>query len=240
MLWDQLKEWKENCRWVELSHPLSPRAPHWSGFPDMADTTLFDYPDGFYVNKFELVSQYGTHVDAPAHFIEGAPTLESFAAEQLVMPLCVVDLCAKVRENQDYAASKQDILDWEAQYGPVPEGAFVALRTDWSKRGDLDNMDESGQKHYPGWSIECLEYLVKERKVGAIGHEPSDTDPAVLAAETGYGCEVYILKAGRFQVELLCNLDQVPPAGAVIFCGFPRAVGGAGFTARCIAVCSKD
>ena len=173
MLWDQLKEWKENCRWVELSHPLSPRTPHWSGFPDMADTTLFDYPDGFYVNKFELVSQYGTHVDAPAHFIEGAPTLESFAAEQLVMPLCVVDLCAKVRENQDYAASKQDILDWEAQYGPVPEGAFVALRTDWSKRGDLDNMDESGQKHYPGWSIECLEYLVKERKVGAIGHEPS-------------------------------------------------------------------
>ena len=72
MLWDQLKEWKENCRWVELSHPLSPRTPHWSGFPDMADTTLFDYPDGFYVNKFELVSQYGTHVDAPAHFIGDA------------------------------------------------------------------------------------------------------------------------------------------------------------------------
>ena len=77
---------------------------------------------------------------------------------------------------------------------------------------------------------------------GAEGGAPLATNlltptPAVLAAETGYECEVYILEAGRFQVELLCNLDQVPPAGAVIFCGFPRAVGGAGFTARCIAVC---
>ena len=160
MLWDQLKEWKENCRWVELSHPLSPRTPHWSGFPDMADTTLFDYPRRVLCEQFELVSQYGTHVDAPAHFIEGAPTLESFAAETA--------RDAAVRGGPLRQSARKPGLPpppsrtfWTGKRStaPFPRALLWRSGTDWSKRGDLDNMDESGQKHYPGWSIECLEYL---------------------------------------------------------------------------------
>lgn len=238
-LWEQLHDWQKNCKWVELSYVLSEDTPHWSGFPTMSRTTLFDYPDGFYVNRFDIVSQYGTHVDSPMHFVKGAADLESFTARQLVMPLCVIDISSKVMENVDYEVVPRDIIDWEAKYGQVPEGAFVAIRTDWHKREDLNNYDDKEQKHYPGWGLDALKLLVEQRNIGAIGHETSDTDAAVAAVKSGYACEYYILEQNRYQIELMINLDQVPPVGSIIFCGFPRGQGAAGFTARCIAVCPK-
>lgn len=238
-LWKQLQQWRKDCKWVELSYELSEETPHWSGFPAMAKTTLFDYPDGFFVNRFDIVSQFGTHVDSPMHFVKGAPDLASFTARQLILPLCVIDIKDKVERNVDYEVVLQDIDDWEAQYGKIPEEAFVAIRSDWHKREDMNNYDEHQQKHYPGWGYDSLKFLVEQRNVAAIGHETSDTDTALQAANRGYICEYYLLEQKRFQIELMINLDQVPPAGALIFCGFPRAKGAAGFTARCIAICPK-
>lgn len=108
------------------------------------------------------------------HFVQGMPDLASFTAQQLVMPLCVIDITSKVKENVDYEVVPQDIIDWEAKYGRMPEGVFVAIRTDWHKREDLNNYDDKEQKHYPGWGLESLKFLVEQRNVGAIGHETSD------------------------------------------------------------------
>lgn len=238
-LWNDLKSWKESCDFVELSHEFSPETPHWSGFPAMSSEQIFDYPDGFRVHKVTTVTQYGTHVDAPAHFVPGTRMLSEIRADELVLPLCVVDITAKVAANCDYIVSAKDLTDWEAVYGKIPEGSFVAIRSDWSKRADLDNMDANGQKHYPGWGMDALKFLVEERGVAAIGHETSDTDAAVSSAAKGYIGEYYILEQDRYQIELLRDLDKVPPVGSVIFCAFPRGVELTGFTARCIAVCPK-
>lgn len=238
-LWEQLKDWKENCEFIDLSHPLSPETPHWSGFPAMKMKRLFDYPDGFMVNEFCIVSQYGTHADAPSHFVEGTPGLDSVPAKDLLLPLCVVDVSDKVANDVDYAVTKKDITDWEETYGKIPDKCFVAIRTDWSQRDDLDNCDAEGNKHYPGWSMEALKFLVEERDVTAVGHETSDTDTAVDAAAHGLICEYYILEQERYQIELMRDLCKVPPVGALIFCGFPKAVDAAGFTARCVAICPK-
>ncbi len=239
-LWNILNEVKENCRFVELSHVVSPETPHWSGFPDMKNDIYYNYAeDGFYANEYRMVSQYGTHVDAPCHFVEGRRSLESIGAAEMMLPLCVVDISEKAAADADYAATVEDIKAWERDYGEIPAGSFVALRTDWSKRGDMDNYDADGNKHYPGWALETVKYLVEERNIAAIGHETSDTDPAVVAANEGFLSETYILDQQHFQIELLRNLDLVPPTGAVIVCGFPMIKDGSGSTARCIAICSK-
>lgn len=236
-LWDLLDDLKKTCRVVELSHVVSPDTPHWSGFTDMIDETLYNYKEhGFYANTYTIVSQYGTHVDAPCHFVEGRRALDAIGAEELIMPLCVVDICDKAAADCDYAATAEDIKAWENVHGAIPEGAFVALRTDWSKREDMDNCDAEGNKHYPAWGIDALKYLVEERNIAAIGHETTDTDPAVIAARDGFPCETYILDQQKFQIEVLRNLDQLPPTGALIVCGFPMVRGGSGFTARCYAV----
>lgn len=238
-LWALCAELKENCTFVELSHDLSPETPHWSGFSPMSSETLFTYSDGFYVNKIEIVSQYGTHVDAPGHFIEGERMLHEIRAEELVLPLCVIDISEKAASDHDYSATVQDIMDWEEKYGAIPEESFVALRTDWSKREDLDNYDSEGNKHYPAWGLDAIKYLVEQRNVTAIGHETSDTDPAAVVTQIGFVGETYILQMSRYQIELMKNLDKVPPTGAIIVSGFPKLVDGAGFSCRSFAICPK-
>ena len=238
-LWKQYEDWKKDYKWVDLSRELSPDTPHWSGFSDMKVEVPFDYPVGFFVHQYTMVSQYGTHVDAPCHFVQGTRSLDQIMPEEMILPLCVIDVSEKVKENVDYLFGVQDVLDWEAGYGKIPEGAFVAMRTDWGKRDELDNVDENGVKHFPGWGMEALEFLAKERKVKALGHEPADTDPGVVSAKDGFIGEYYLLEQDCYQIELMVNLDQVPAVGSLIFCGFPKAKDSPGFTARCIALCPK-
>lgn len=241
VLWDQVNQWQKEMKWVDLTREMSPETAHWSGFKPMEVETIFTLADGFYVNKYTTVSQYGTHIDAPIHFIEGGRNLHEIEPFEMVCPLCVIDKSDKVKDNVDYALTVDDIKEWEAEYGQIPENAFVAFRSDWSKRDDsqLDNCDAEGNKHYPGWSVAAVDFLVEERNVRAIGHETSDTDPAVVAASEGFLAEIAILKHDRYQVELMINLSEVPPTGGIIFVMAPKVKDGPGFPVRCIAVCPK-
>jgi kynurenine formamidase len=45
------------------------------------------------------------------------------------------------------------------------------------------------------------------------------------------------LGAGRWAVENLANLEEVPAAGAFVVVGVPRIAGSTGFPARVIAFC---
>ena len=244
--WEEYKKWTEEGRWVELSRPMWENTPHWAGFPDVQRELVFSIEENgdlFTVQKYTMVTQYGTHVDAPCHFVAGKDSLEAFAPQDMVMPLCVMDLEAKCQADNDYAVSVDDILEWEEKYGKVPEGCFFAFHSGWDKLDTnvaMENQDADGQAHYPGWSVDAIKFLVEERNVRAIGHECSDTDPAVIAPTNNYGAEYYILSQDRFQIELMANLEKCPPTGSVIFCTWPKAVGAPGFTARCFALCPKD
>lgn len=242
-LWEQLNDWKQNCEWVDLSRQVSPETPHFEAFPALGAEKIFDVVEhGFTVYKYTIVGQYSTHIDAPCHFVAGAPELDSFGVKDMALPLCVIDCSAEAAANNDFALTKEFILAWEEVNGKIPEGAFVAMRTDWCKRetqAEVQNCDANGQAHYPGWDVGAIRFLVEERNIAAIGHEPSDTDPAVVGAAQGYPGELYILQQNRFQIELLANLDKCPATGAVIFCTFPNVKGASGFTARCFAVVEK-
>lgn len=239
-LWEQYQGWKQDCCWIDLTRELSTETDHWSGFPAMEVEVPFNYPEaGFFAHKYTLVSQYGTHIDAPCHFVEGKRTLAEIMPEEMVLPLCVIDVAKEAAANADFVCGMAEILAWEAEYGRIPEGAFVAMRTDWSKRADMDNIDADGVKHFPGWGMDALKFLIEERNVAAFGHEPKDTDAGIESAKNGYAGEYYLLEQNRYQIELMCNLDRLPPVGALIFCGFPKAKDSPGFTARCLALCPK-
>jgi len=186
------------------------------------------------------VGQWGTHVDPPAHFIKGLRTIDQIDVKEMVMPLVVLDVHEKVAENPDYTITMDDVQAWEATHGPIPEGAFVAMRTDWSRRWpdipQMQNKDADGIAHYPGWSMDVLKYLYEERKITASGHEPTDTDPGIATSKDDYSLEAYILSTNHYQVELLTNLDQAPEAGALVVVAFPKPKDGSGFPARVFAI----
>lgn len=243
-LGEQISKWRDDCEWVELSREVSLETPHHSAFPDMEMNIIYDYDkgDGFQAHVYKMAGQYGTHVDAPIHMSEGGKTLEAFGPAEMFLPLCVVDLAKEVAENPNYALSVDDLKAWEERNGRIPEGAFVAFRSDWYNRKtyeEIQNLDAEGNANYPGWSVEALKFLNEERGVVAIGHEPADTDPAEIASTIGWIAEKYWLSNELYQIELMANLDKCPESGALIFCTFPKIKGGSGSTARCIALVPK-
>lgn len=238
-LWDILKTLREEYDWVELSYAVSPETPHYHLFPALKVEQLLNIAEhGAASQCYSLVSQYGTHVDPPSHFIEGGRALHEIGLSEMAFPLCVVDVKAKADQDYNYSMTKQDLLDWEAQYGEIPAGSFVAMYTGWAKRIEAgeDLKDAEGNDQYPGWGLDAVEFLLEERKVAAIGHEPADTDAAPTVRTVGWKAEKYLLSKDHIQIELLRNLDQLPPKGALFFCSFPQLVGGTGFTARCFAI----
>lgn len=228
-------------RFVDLTHDFGPGIAHWPGFPDERVKTLYSYRrSGFWAQLFCHVGQWGTHVDPPAHFAPGGRTVDQIDPKQMFMPLVVLDVHEKVARNPDYVLSMDDVRTWENAHGPIPEDAFVAMRTDWSKRwpsqAAMENKDAHGVAHYPGWSLPVLKYLYDVRHITASGHETTDTDPGVATTRNDYSLESWILHHGQYQIELLTNLDRVPPAGALVMVTFPKPRGGSGFPARAIAI----
>ena len=240
----------QKSEFVDLTHSFEPGIPHWPGFPNEERELLFWYDNqppgpgtlgtGFYAQEFCHVGQWGTHADPPAHFIRGLRTLDQIGVKEMLLPLVVIDVHEKVEKNPDYTITMDDIKQWEKNYGKIPQGAFVAMRTDWSKRWPdmtaMQNKDASGIAHYPGWSMEVLKYLYEVRKITASGHEATDTDPGIATSQGDYSLEAYVLGTNHYQIELLTNLDQVPPVGALVVVAFPKPKDGSGFPARVFAI----
>jgi kynurenine formamidase len=232
---------------VDLTHAFDSSIPHWPGFPAEKRETLYWYEKGrgtmgtgFFAESYALVGQWGTHVDPPAHFVKGLRTVDEITLQEMILPLVVIDVHAEVEKNPDYTLTLERVKKWEKDHGPIPEKAFVALRTDWSKRwpdsAKMENKDAAGVAHYPGWRMESLKYLYEERKITASGHETTDTDPGIAASKDDYALETYILGKNHYQIELLANLDQVPEEGAIVVVTFPKPKRGSGFPARVFAI----
>jgi kynurenine formamidase len=128
-------------QFVDLTHAFEPGIPHWPGFPEEKRETLYWYDGGkgtrgkgFFAQQYTHVGQWGTHCDPPAHFVKGKRTIDQIDPKEMILPLVVIDVHEQAAKNRDYTISMDDVRAWERRHGPIPEGAFVAMRTDWSKR----------------------------------------------------------------------------------------------------------
>ena len=230
-LWTVLEQLRsDQYEWVELSHSLNNDSPFWSGIPagsvELAET-CFDWGNPMLeclIQTFKFPGQFGTHIDFPGHFVKDAPLSEAYGTESMLFPLCVIDI---------------------SRYGAIPEGAFVALRTDWYKRWPsmekMSNVGADGNEHCPGWSLEALRYIYETRRAAANGHETLDTDASQVAAAAGdLVCERYVLARHKLQIEVLANLDKTAPAGALLLAAWPRIEGATGLPARVYAITPKS
>lgn len=241
-LWQELAPLLRNRTFTDLTHAFHPGQPRFAAFPDESREALFDMEkgDGFTAHRYSIVGQWGTHVDPPSHFIRGGRTLDQIPVEEMVLPLVVLDISGRVENDDDAVPTMADVLAWEAQYGQVPEGSFVALRTGWSNRWPnpdaMANKDDDGLSHTPGWSREVLEYLIEQRGAAAVGHEQTDTDPGLATSRQDFSLETYVLARNKWQIELLANLESLPESGAVLIATWAKPLGGSGFPARVFAI----
>ncbi len=183
-------------RVVDLTLPLSPATPllplppQWNNTPPFSLRELSRYDErgpAWYWNAFETGEHTGTHFDAPVHWVSGKDlpdsTVDRIAPKKFIGPACVIDVTKDVERNADFLLTSGHIRQWEAGHGRIPSGAWVLLRTGWSKRADpaqYINLKDDGP-HTPGWAKECSEFLAASRDVLGVGVETVGTDAGQAA-----------------------------------------------------------
>src|SRR5215510_13560236 len=230
-------------RVVDLTQTLAPEFPQIALPPEMGQCWAFRIEEvskydergpGWYWNNFSCGEHTGTHFDAPIHWISGRDlphnSVDTIPAQHFVAPACVIDCADK---------AKADIEAFEAAHGRIPAGAWVLMRTDWSKRKDPEayqNFDETGQ-HTPGPSSEAAQFLVGERDVLGFGSESIGTDAGQgYHLRPPYPCHYFMHGAGRYGLQCLTNLDLLPPTGAVLICPPLKIEKGSGSPLRVLAL----
>jgi kynurenine formamidase len=176
-------------------------------------------------------------MDAPAHFVSGATTADKLPAGKFIAPLAVISIADRASRDADALVSVDDVLTWEKQHGRLPAGAFVAMYSGWdAKAGNAErflNRDAKGTMHAPGFSEEVARFLVKERDIVGAGVDTLSLDAASAAK---FVAHLALLGAGKYGVELIANLNTVPPSGATIVIGGPKHEAASGGPARVYAL----
>jgi kynurenine formamidase len=226
---------------VDLTHALSDDTPYIPipgvTFP-FKKTPIATLPkDGVAANRWEIHEHLGTQIDAPSHFFQDGLSLERLPVASLIVPLVVIDMSARASSNVDVALSVSDIEAWERRHGRIPARAAVFMTSGWDARiGDATafvNQDASGVMHFPGFSAEAATFLARSRTVSGLGVDTLSLDPGV---DTAYAAHKVWLATGKWCVELVANLQDVPPTGATVFVGASKVTGATGGPVRLIAV----
>jgi kynurenine formamidase len=225
---------------VDLTHDLNDHSPNWEGTeksPFSATQLGSIERDGYYSRVFTTQEHYGTHLDAPAHFAKGMWTVEQIPAERLVRPVVVLNVRDKTGAHPDYEISVQDIADWESKHGEIPSGAVVMAYTGWDEHWTSPkayrNAGADGQPHFPGYSLEAAQFLVKTRSVAGLGIDTMSIDPG---ASKTYPVHQFTAKESVYQLENVTNLGLLPPSGATIVVAPIKLESGSGGPARLLAL----
>lgn len=222
----------------DLTHTLKPTFPSFSGQPVFkSDVAVTVKKDGFYALNINYFEHVGTHMDAPAHFRDGARTVDQLAASALIAPVVVVHIHERAAKNHDAQVMPADIRAWERRYGRLPRGAAVFMHSGWESRVGSNqtfrNPDASGVMHFPGFHPDAVEFLLRERNAVGIGVDTLSLD---FGASKDFKTHVTWLPTGRWGLEGLANLASIPASGALVFVGAPKVASGSGGPSRVIAV----
>lgn len=240
-------------RLVDLTHTLSADFPTIVLPPELGQSAPFrietisrydaDGPS-FYWNNFSCGEHTGTHFDAPVHWYTGRDlplnTVDTLPAADMIAPACVIDCSQEAAADADFLLGKRAILEWEERHGRIPPRNWVFLRTDWSKRQGRDyaNLREDGA-HTPGPDAEAVRFLVEERAIIGFGTETIGTDAGQAAHfSPPYPAHHFLHGTGRYGLQCLDRLDELPPTGAVILAAPLKIKGGSGSPLRVLALVS--
>jgi kynurenine formamidase len=239
-------------RVVDLTQTLQPSTPVIQLPPQFAPSNPFRIEEishydergpAWYWNNLSLGEHTGTHFDAPIHWVTGKDygdgATDTIPVRRFIAPACVIDCSAEAARDEKFLLEPAHIESWEGTHGRLPAGAWVLMRTDWSKRTDpalFLNAKEDGP-HVPGPSAAAVKFLVEERDVNGWGVEAVGTDAGqAFAFEPAFPAHHLMHGSNKFGLASLTNLDQLPPTGAVLVTAPLKIRNGSGSPLRVLAL----
>lgn len=237
---------------VDLTQPLGPETPViglppiFGQSPGVTIELISRFDENgpaWYWNVLHFGEHTGTHFDAPVHWITGKDlpdnTTETIPIRRFVGPACVIDVSREVAADEDFLLMPEHVTSWEERHGRIPRGAWVLLRTDWSKRRGADaflNVRGDGP-HSPGFHRTTSELLARDRDVLGVGVETVGTDAGQAATfDPPFPNHATMHGAGKFGLASLRNLDALPATGSIVIAAPLKIVGGSGSPLRVLAI----
>ena len=228
---------------VDLTHGFGPETVYWPTAKHFALEVVAKGESGghwYEANNFCAAEHGGTHMDSPAHFARGGATTDRVPVTAGIGPLVRVDVSAQAAQDPDYRLSADDLRAWEAAHGRIPRGAIVVMDSGWSGRWPdakrylgTDVPGDTSHLHFPGFSKEAAELLVRERDINAIGVDSPSID---YGPSQDFIVHQIINGANKPGFENLANLDRVPASGATLIALPMKIEGGSGGPLRAIAL----
>lgn len=182
---------------VPLWQELSPTNPIFPGDPTFSTEIWTTIPESGYLLEHitSLGTHTGTHISAPAHFVEGAKFLSELDEGWTLMPLAVIDVRARVaRSGGDFILGIDELKQWERKNGRFPAKGCVLLLSGFAERF-------TGQAYFdpaPGFSGDATAWLFDQRGIRALG---SDTFGPDATSDADFSATLTTLQKGGITVE---------------------------------------
>lgn len=225
---------------IDLAYPLNEQTNFWPGpryEPFRLETIATLNEDGVLSKSMCLPEHIGTHIDAPNHFEADQPDVSRIAAEDLFGEGVVIDVTLQAEADPDYGLTVQDLGDWEREHGRIPDGAIVLLRTGWSRFWDepqrYQGRDLLGKYHFPAYTEESARFLVERRNIKGLGIDTLSIDRGV---STKFEVHHVVNGAGKYGLENVAHLDQLPPRGFYLIVAPMKIETGTGGPTRLFAL----
>jgi kynurenine formamidase len=225
-------------RVIDLTHTMSADFPTFFGVPGIEMQKQFDFrKDGFNLYWWRIVEHAGTHLDAPIHFSENGATADRIDVASFVVPLAVVDVTEQAAKTTDYQMTRGDLEAYEKTHGRIPDNACVAMHSGWARyaadAAKFTGKDAAGVFHFPGVSPDAAQWLLTARKVAGLAVDTLSLDHG---PSKDFRTHYLWLPSGRWGLENVAGLDQVPPAGATLVVGAAKVKDATGGPVRLIAL----
>ena len=234
-----------NANVVDLTYPFDKNTLYWPNAPggfELKQLAFGKTAGGYFYASYSFCAPEhgGTHLDAPIHFAQGAPTVDQIPPRQLIAPAAVIDVSSKASTDPDYRLTVGDVADWEQRNGAIQPGTIVLLRTGWGARypdrkkyfGD-DTPGATDKLHFPSYSEDAARYLVSNRHVAALGVDTASID---YGQSKDFIVHTIAMAANVPGLENVANLDRVPERGAWVIALPMKIGGGSGAPLRIVAV----
>ena len=235
-------------KWIDLTHEFGEDTVYWvNADPFKREGTQGMTPKGFYyaAGNYSAAEHGGTHIDAPQHFAEGRMTVDALPLDQLIGAAVKIDVSVKCAADRDYLVTVNDITAWERKNGRIPAGSIVLLQTGfgkfWPDKKQYLGTDQRGDAaakdlHFPGLDPEAAKWLVKQRKIKAVGLDTASID---YGQSTEFKSHVALMTNNVPAFENVANLDKLPVKGFQVIALPMKIQGGSGAPLRIVAFVPK-
>lgn len=214
--------------WLDMTYPFNQQSIYWPTADPFRHTPVFAgmTEKGYWYSSanFSASEHGGTHADAPVHFAQNGRTMGQIPIEEWIGPAVRLDVRVQCAKDRDYLLTMADVQAWEERHGRIPAASWVIMYTGVGTRHYPDRLkvlgtDKSGKDavaelHFPGFSPEVAEWLIRKRGIRGIA---IDTPSIDRGQSKDFAVHRVVCGLDRLILENIARCDRLPDSGATLY-----------------------